>query len=341
MTEKKNGLLDYAALFVMPIRFVLGWQFLSAFLRRVVNDPEKLDPNSAAFMGHAFNHFLPHALFIKPMIEYLIVNPQLLYIFLVSFTIIEGLVGIGLITGLLTRLSAIGATLLSLGILLGSGWLGSTCVDEWQIGITGVATGLVVFLTGAGLFSLDNLFFKNRNEKALKFLTSGKFNLDDSQSKKLAYTFSFIAVLITLFTYQALHNGLYGKLFNLSKQPKVEILKAVLTQNGHLDITLYRTNGPDTYGAFITQILLLDESNNPVETFYPNESNLEKTHIKNYFFNKVEPNKFSLVVPLGAKAKVSLNPQNNVSIKNGNYKVEIMDVSGLKWSKNISATQEE
>ncbi|MEJ2673172.1 MAG: TQO small subunit DoxD [Deltaproteobacteria bacterium] len=164
METKKINLLGNVATLVTPIRLILGWQFFSAFLRRMLSAPEKLDPTSPAYMGHAFNHFLPHSLFIKPLIKYLIIHPDILYFFLVTFTIIEGLVGIGLLLGFFTRIAALGATGLSLGILLGSGWLGSTCVDEWQIGIAGIGTGLVILSLGAGVFSLDQLFLKIVNQ---------------------------------------------------------------------------------------------------------------------------------------------------------------------------------
>ncbi|MGC9151461.1 MAG: TQO small subunit DoxD [Microbacter sp.] len=335
MVNKNNKIINYSALYVTPVRLILGWQFFSAFLRRIVNDPEKLDPSSAAFMGHAFNHFLPHALFIKPLIAYLIVNPSLLYIFLVAFTIIEGIVGIGLIAGFFTRLSAIGATLLSFGILLGSGWLGSTCVDEWQIGIAGIAMGLVVFLTGSDAFSIDYLFFRQQKNK-FTFLTSGKLNLNDLQLKRMALFFSFTAIFIALFTYQAFHNGLYGRLFNLSKEPKIEIQNAKLYHDGSLNITLYRTDGPDTYGAFITQIMIMDKNNVPLEIFHPNKANSSYVQIKDFFFNKSTLNDMSLTIPLGAKTQLLLKPDHALFINDGDYKVIVQDVSGLKWNSPIS-----
>lgn len=336
MSNAKGFSFESVASLSTPIRLILGWQFFSAFLRRVVNDPEKLDPNSAAFMGHAFNHFLPHALFIKPMIEYLITNPHLLYIFLVTFTIIEGLVGVGLLLGLFTRLSAIGTTLLSLGILLGSGWLGSTCVDEWQIGIAGIASGLIIFSFGGGIFSFDNLFFKNKKTKLLSYFTSGPLKEKESSLKTEGIIFSIIAMFIALYTYQALHGGLYGKLFNLSKIPKIEVLNANLTKDGSINLTVYRANGPDTYGAFVEEIAIFNDKGDLVEKIKPNSENISKNDIKNYYFNKVTPNKFSLVVPLGAKASINIKPKNNLSLSKGDYKIELIDVSGLKWSREIS-----
>jgi thiosulfate dehydrogenase [quinone] large subunit len=335
MTANKSYSFNSLATLVTPIRLVLGWQFLSAFLRRVVNDPEKLDPSSLAYMGHAFNHFLPHALFIKPMIEYLVIHQQLLYTFLITFTIIEGLVGIALLLGLFTRLSSIGATLLSFGILIGSGWLGSTCVDEWQIGIAGIASGLVVFTLGAGYLSLDNIIFKSNKSSFIKYVTSNDINWTDSKIKLWSYIFTFITMLVTLYTYQAFHGGLYGKLFNLSKNPKIEILDANIKKDGTLTMTLYRTDGPDTYGAFITQVELLDKDNNCLETFQPNNTNVQGNDIKNFYFNKTLPNSYSLVVPLGAKSEIKFISKKKLFLQKGIYQIEVSDVSGLKWAKKI------
>jgi hypothetical protein len=49
----------------------------------------------------------------------------------------------------------------------------------------------------------------------------------------------------------------------------------------------------------------------------------------------VFPNNDSLVVPLGSKAKISFQPPASQDLKNGKYKVEIIDVSGLKWTKTV------
>ena len=59
------------------LRMTAGWMFFSAFLRRVILAPEKLDPTSIEYVGHKFNHFLPHAVGIKPMLEWLLTNPEI------------------------------------------------------------------------------------------------------------------------------------------------------------------------------------------------------------------------------------------------------------------------
>ena len=69
---------------------------------------------------------------------------------MLSFTLVECLVGLFLLLGLFVRLMSLGVSCLALAILLGSGWLGSTCVDEWQIGLLGLAGGFTLMLTGGG-----------------------------------------------------------------------------------------------------------------------------------------------------------------------------------------------
>ncbi|RRN78003.1 DoxX family membrane protein, partial [Pseudoxanthomonas sp. SGD-10] len=126
-----------AGLFTLSLRWVIGWTYFSAFWRRLVLD-NKLIPEEAGYIGEKFNHFLPNALGIKPIIEYLVSNPDALHIAMVAFTIVEAIVGLFIILGLFTRLMSVGVFFLAMGILLGSGWLGTTCLDEWQIGILGV-----------------------------------------------------------------------------------------------------------------------------------------------------------------------------------------------------------
>ena len=110
----------WAAVMALPLRLVVGWTYFSAFWRRLVLE-NKLIPDDPGYIGVKFNHFLPNALGIKPVIEYLVTHPSELWWFMVAFTIIEFLVGLMLMLGLLTRLASVGVFCLALGILLGSG----------------------------------------------------------------------------------------------------------------------------------------------------------------------------------------------------------------------------
>src|SRR6516225_4604209 len=103
--------------FALALRFVLDWTYFSRFWRRLVLD-RALDEGDAGYVGEKFNHFLPHALLIKPLIAYLLSHADVLWWFMLSFTLVEGLVGLFLLLGLFTRLASLGVLGLALSILL-------------------------------------------------------------------------------------------------------------------------------------------------------------------------------------------------------------------------------
>lgn len=147
--------------YLWPLRFILGFQFLTAWVRRYVNAPSKLNYLAKSNIGHKFNEFLPHALGpVQVMIRYLVLRPHLAWDFLIAFSWIELAVGLGLLTGTLTRTVALGGALLSLGMLFGNGWQGTTCIDEFQIGtVEGIAC-MVFLFTGSGPGSIDRWLHK-------------------------------------------------------------------------------------------------------------------------------------------------------------------------------------
>lgn len=156
---KNISIKNDAGLLALALRLVVGWTYFSALWRRTAL-ANKLDPELPGYIGEKFNHFLPNALGIKPIIQYLVENPDILWINMVIFTIVEGIVGLLIMFGFFTRLMSIGVFGLAMGILLGSGWIGTTCLDEWQIGVLGIATGFVLFLTGSGKYPLDHYLMK-------------------------------------------------------------------------------------------------------------------------------------------------------------------------------------
>ncbi len=331
----------WAGLVLTPVRWIAGFMFLSAFIRRAISQPVKLDPAAKEYVGHSFAHFLPHAIVITPFIHYLVQHPHILYPFLLVFTTLEGLVGLFLILGLLTRLSSVGSGLLSLGILLGSGWLGSTCVDEWQIGALLVGIAGVIALSGGGPISLDALLARRwpslEGKSWFRLLFSGD-NRERTEGRSLrtsVITTGIVTAFIMLATYQAFHNGLFGKLYNDSKLPQVAISGQSVTTDGALHLTLYRSGGPDTYGAFIVAIKVLAQGKS-IEVYTPKLlSALPKSAIRNeLMLSQAKVNHFALVLPLAAKAAISLPPAApNLALGAGQrLTVVVYDVSGQKWS---------
>ena len=95
MKQQQEQLTAYtlAGIFTLSLRLIVGWTYFSAFWRRLVLE-NKLIPDSAGYIGEKFNHFLPNSLGIKPVIEYLVSTPDLLWWAMVVFTIVEGILGV-------------------------------------------------------------------------------------------------------------------------------------------------------------------------------------------------------------------------------------------------------
>ena len=78
-----------AGIFTLSLRLIVGWTYFSAFWRRLVLE-NKLIPDGTGYIGEKFNHFLPNSIGIKPIIEYLVSTPDLLWWAMVIFTLVEG-----------------------------------------------------------------------------------------------------------------------------------------------------------------------------------------------------------------------------------------------------------
>lgn len=330
---------SYSGMFTTALRWVVGWTYFSAFWRRLVLE-NKLNPEEAGYIGEKFNHFLPNALGIKPIIEHLVSNPDQLWYSMVAFTIIEGVVGLLFMMGLFTRAMSIGIFGLATGILLGSGWLGTTCLDEWQIGVLGVAAGFTIFLSGGGRYSLDEYFVRKKKKfastKWFNFLGSGVLPLKEKVLHKTALIGAIFILSLTLFTNQYFHGGVFGTLHNLSVRPHVSISNENI-EAGKLSFTVFRDEGADVYGSFLIGIQLINEEGTVV--FSQDQealSQLPLSQIHNDYVAKVKPGKHSLILPLGARANLHFEQEAFKHLK-GNYRLELLDISGAKWETTIIA----
>ena len=326
-----------AGLFTLAIRLVIGWTYFSAFWRRLILD-NKLIPNEAGYIGEKFNHFLPNALGIKPLIEHLVLHPDQLQFAMVSFTIVEAIVGLFILLGLFTRLMSIGIFGLAMGILLGSGWIGTTCLDEWQIGVLGIASGFALFLTGSGYYSLDHNLIKKSpqliDSKIFKWLGSGY--LPELFTKRVILIGSLFIFGLTLYTNQYFHGGVYGTLHNKSVKPKLELSNAVVS-NSEVTFEVYRTEGADVYGSFLIGIQLLDEKNQIIEERNGEDlAQFPLKNIHNHYVAKIKPGKHSLIIPLGAKADLTVISNKAKLVKT----IRLIDISGIVWEHQINHSNE-
>ena len=327
---------NLAGLFALAMRWVIGWTYFSAFWRRLILE-NKLIPDEAGYIGEKFNHFLPNALGIKPIIEYLVTHPEMLLWAMIIFTIVEAIVGLFIILGLYTRLMSLGVIGLAMGILLGSGWIGTTCLDEWQIGVLGVAGGFTIFLTGSGTYSLDNFFMKRgygfAQKKSFAWLASGDFPLKNPN--RFVLIGATIILALTLYTNQYFHGGLFGKLHNKSVRPKLEISNIQL-QEKQLQFQVYRVEGADVYGSFLIGIEFANAMGEVIKKFdFTKNAELPLPIIKNHYVAKVKSSKYSMIIPLGAKADLIFDLQNIPQEKGKIASIKLIDISGLEWTAEV------
>src|SRR5690554_2349137 len=259
---------------------------------------------------------------------------------MIVFTIVEAVVGLLLMLGLFTRLMSIGVFFLAMGILLGAGWIGTTCLDEWQIGVLGVSTGFMLYFTGGGSFSVDRWltarFPASTSGKVFRWIGSGPLNIKDTSLKKIVTGGSFAILFLTLFTNQVFHGGIWGTLHNKSVRPKIAITEAAISRN-QLNFEIFRVEGADVYGSFMIGIALLDHQGNIVLELDGKElSQFPETHISNEYIARIKPGEHSLVVPLGAKAKLTVEDETLGKLPPGNYTLLLTDVSGITWSETIT-----
>lgn len=325
-----------AGIFTLSLRLIVGWTYFSAFWRRLVLE-NKLIPDATGYIGEKFNHFLPNSIGIKPIIEYLVSTPDLLWWAMVIFTLVEGIVGLLYMLGFFTRLMSIGVFSLAFGILLGSGWLGTTCLDEWQIGILGVSAGFTIFLSGGGKYSLDYLLLpKLSKNKWLVWLTSGELPLSIKQFSKVAISGAVLLFILTLYTNQVFHNGIWGPLHNKSVKPELKISNAKI-QEDILTFKVYRIEGADVYGSFLIGITLKDENGKTI--LQKNGEELARfplTRIKNDYVAKVAPGKHSLIIPLGSKATLTIRSDVFMDLPKSDYELILTDTSGITWKEKIT-----
>ncbi|TXD48339.1 TQO small subunit DoxD [Polaribacter sp. IC073] len=338
---KNISIKNDAGLLVLAVRLVIGWTYFSAFWRRTIL-ANKLDPEVAGYIGEKFNNFLPNALGIKPIILYLVENPDMLWLSMVIFTIVEGVVGFFILFGLFTRAMSIAVFGLAMGILLGSGWIGTTCLDEWQIGVLGIATGFMLFLTGSGKYSLDNYLMKKNftitKKKWFPWIGSGILPIKDRIFSKVVLIGSLLIFGMTLMTNQIFHGGLWGTLHNKSVKPKLEITEGAIN-NSTLSFDVFRTEGVDVYGSWLIGITLTDKQSNTVLEYTQEDlASLGKESISNYYVAKIKPGKHSLIIPLGAKAKLNLKNEALSKLTKGSYILKMTDISGAYWEHKISIT---
>lgn len=168
---------------------------------------------------------------------------------------------------------------------------------------------------------MDNYLIKNNfaitKKKWFAWHGSGILPIKESIFPKVVLIGSLFILGMTLMTNQIFHGGVWGTLHNKSVKPKLEITEGKITNN-ILSFDVFRTEGVDVYGSWVIGIELFDNKNNTILEYSQEDlATLKNESISNYYVAKIKPGKHSLIVPLGAKAKLNLDNEALSSLSKG------------------------
>ena len=332
----------YIGAIFLPLRLAGSWLFLSAAHRRLILAPEKHQFLSEEWLGHKINTFYPHSNGIfNTVLEYLVQNPVHLDVFTWMFTISELMLGILLLLGFISRFTGVFLVGMAVGLMHTSGWLGPTCLDEWQIASLLVTSGLMFALYGGGSFTLDSWLMRRRpalgKNRWWRLVAIPEFHVKSRGFKRLAYGAAIAVLIYIIGMNQVHHGGLWGPLHNYSKKPGIELSELKIKDDNSFAFTAFRDKGPEAYGSFIIGVKILDENREQIHQFDNNYlKNLDTSQISNINVNRVKPGTRSLVIPLGAEAELNFSLPGYKSLDpSGNYKVVMTEIGGRSFEVTV------
>ena len=177
--------------------------------------------------------------------------------------------------------------------------------------------------------------FAITKKKCFAWLGSGILPIKESVFPRVVLAGSIFILGMTLMTNQVFHGGVRGTLHNKSVKPKLQITDGKITEN-RLSFDVFRTEGVDVYGSWVISIELFDNQKYTILEYTQEDlAALKNESISNYYVAKIKPGKHSLIVPLGAKAKLNFDNEVLSSLPKGTYTLKITDISGAYWEHQV------
>ncbi len=348
--------LSLAALILLGTRFTQGFIFWGGATRRLIYDFHsvdgvdkalKLDFDAPGFVAAKLTHALPGALWVQAPIEWTLRHPDLIVASVWLWTFAELAVGLGLMLGLATRAAAVGSFWLNVVLMLIFGWMGSTCLDEWTMAVSGVAMSSAVFLAGGGAWSLDERYIAPttwaRRTPWLNWICSGP--LPEGVLPKLALWLGGVCIAFTLLTYHVLFGAIVTPLHSRVNFHKhdIALTHAQLAADGGVTFDAYVDAGPDTGAAYIVAAKLIDASGAVVARWDGAAlAALPAGEIRNVYpyawASKFKPETIGFSGQTGARAAITLPPPAGAKLTPGqNYTLVLEAIDGAKWQAPVTA----
>ena len=336
------------ALVLLGTRFVQGFIFWGGASRRLFYDfrdiagadvAVKLDFDSAGFVANKLTHALPGSLWVQGPLEWMLQHPDLLIASVWVWTLAELAVGLGLIFGLATRLAALTSIGLNIALMLIFGWMGSTCLDEWTMAVSGVAMSSAVFLAGGGAWSLDSLIERTAWSKRngwTAWVLSGP--LPPECFKTLTLLLGAVAIVFTVGSYSILFGAMVSPLHSRVNFHSHHVALSDLTvaPDGAVTFDAYVDAGPDTGAAYIVAARLVDGTGATLAEWNGETlAALPKEAIRNVYpyvwASHFKTEKIGFSGQTGARASITLPPPGTARADGTPHELVLEEINGATW----------
>jgi thiosulfate dehydrogenase (quinone) len=220
------------------------------------------------------------------------------------------------------------------------GWMGSTCLDEWTMAVSGVAMSSAVFLAGGGAWSLDSLIgrtgWAERNGWTA-WVLSGP--LPQASVKALGLLLAAVAVVFTVGSYQILFGAVVSPLHARVSFHRHDIALSDVTVSGDggVTFTAYVDAGPDTGAAYVIAARLVDNSGATVAQWNgATLAALPSTAIRNVYpyawASHFKTEKIGFSGQTGARATIALPPPDETNAGAGAAQAILLEaINGATW----------
>ncbi|WP_176086748.1 TQO small subunit DoxD [Martelella sp. HB161492] len=331
---------------ILANRLVIGWVYWGGFSRRFIYDLKKIDPDSPGYLANKLVHAAPGVPFgVGDILHWLLDHGLLLHISVIGFSLVELMVGVGLMLGLATRFVSLVGMGLSVVLMIIFGWMGTTCLDEWTMAACSFAMTAVVLVTGSGPYSLDNLIVKSgRTARTpwLAWLTSGPLPLSRSRVISITSILGLVAFAFTVFFYGFYFDAIYsplGKRYN-NLVPHVSMSQGLISGDT-VSARLYTDAGPDTQGAYIVRATLSAKDGSGAPVFDLDAADLDNKNIVSISDNRFAPWSscaqiaYGIRCQLGSQATLSFALPDGATASDGLI-LTLIDVEGKKFTTNVT-----
>jgi thiosulfate dehydrogenase (quinone) len=343
----------FVGLMALGVRLVQGWVFWGGASRRMFYTFKtmhghltavKLNPDVGGYVANKLVHAMPGSMFPN-LIDWIVMHGSFLHFMVWFWTLVELVVGVGLIIGFATRFLAFASVGLNVSVMMIFGWMGSTCVDEWTMGAAGFAMGTLLMLSGGGSWSVDQWLARRNPAMAesgwFKLLFSGPLSFESVH--KWSIWLGIASIVFTVGTYQYLHGAVFSPLkarvnfhhYHLSLD------QAQVKPNGAVSFHAYVDAGPDTGKLYLIGAQLRDAGGHVIEQWSGEHlSALTKSDIVNRYTtawgSQFKPTVYGIGGVTGAKARIQLPAQTGATVSGSGYTLRLVTIDGKPWSAPVT-----